>query len=108
MRALAIVSFAAALLGGCAVAPIQAPRDPGTVVLTVRNLAARSLSTTVCGPVACLPARTLAAGARSRFLVDPGSGTRAVVTARRGDRVVAQKPVDFSPGEEIHVDVTVP
>ena len=108
MRVLAPIPFAAALLSGCGVAPFQAPRDAGTVALTVRNLASEPLSTTVCGPIACSPARTLAAGAASRFLVQPGGGTRAVVTARRGDEVVTQMPVDFAPGEEIEVDIAVP
>jgi hypothetical protein len=108
MRVLAIFPCAAALLSGCGVAPLQAPRDPGTVVITVRNLASRSLSTRVCGPVGCSLPQTLNAGARSRFLVQPGGGTRAVVTAMRGNRVVMQKPVDFAPGDEIEVDISVP
>jgi hypothetical protein len=83
MRVPAISLFVAAFLSGCGVAPFQAPRDAGTVVLTVRNLSSQSLSTTVCGPLACSPARTLGAGAASRFPVQPGSGTRAVVTAKR-------------------------
>jgi hypothetical protein len=31
-----------------------------------------------------------------------------VVTAKRGDLVVAQKPVDFTPGDRIMVDIAVP
>jgi hypothetical protein len=58
--------------------------------------------------VACSPAQTLSAGATSRFLIQPGTGTRAVVTAKRGDLVVAQKPVDFTPGDRIMVDIAVP
>lgn len=108
MRVLATLPIAAVLLAGCGVAPLRAPRDAGTVVLTVHNRASEPLSTTVCGPVACSPVRTLAAGARSRFLVQPGNGTRAVVTAKRGDEVVAQHPVDFAPGERIEVDIAVP
>lgn len=108
MRVLATLPFAALLLGGCATAPFQAPRDPGTVVLTVRNLASEPLSTRVCGPVACSPPQMLSAGARSRFLVQPGSGSRAVVTAKRGDRVVDQHRVDFRPGDVIEVDIAGP
>lgn len=108
MRVLASLPFAAVLLGGCATASFQAPRDPETVVLTVRNLASEPLSTRVCGPVDCSPFQMLSAGARSRFLVQPGSGSRAVVTAKRGDRVVAQEPVDFRPGDVIEVDIAGP
>jgi|GEM_PF-3992327 len=107
MRVLSTFVFAI-VLGGCGAAPVQAPRDAGMVVLTVRNLASQSLSTRVCGPVACTPTRMLDAGTRSRFLVQPGNGTRAVVIAKHGDRVVAQKPVDFLPGEQIAVDIAVP
>lgn len=108
MRVLSSLPFATALLAGCATAPVQAPRDPGTVVLTVRNLASEPLSTRVCGPVACSPPQMLPAGAQSRFLVQPGSGSRAVVTAKRGDRVVDQESVDFRPGDAIEVDIAGP
>lgn len=108
MRVLASLPFVAALLGGCATAPLQAPRDPETVVLTIHNRASEPLSTRVCGPVACSAPQMLAAGARSRFLVQPGTGSRAVVTAKRGDRVVDQEPVDFRPGDVIEVDIAGP
>jgi hypothetical protein len=108
MRVLATLPFVAVLLGGCATAPFQAPRDPGTVVLTVHNRASEPLSTRVCGPEDCSAPQMLAAGARSRFLVQPGSGSRAVVTAKRGDRVVDQEPVDFRPGDAIEVDIAGP
>jgi hypothetical protein len=108
MRVLATLPITAVLLAGCGVAPLRAPRDAGTVLLTVHNRASEPLSTTGCGPVACSSARILAAGARSRFLVQPGNGTRAVVTAKRGDEVVAQQPVDFAPGERIEVDIPLP
>jgi hypothetical protein len=108
MRVLATLPFAAALLAGCATAPLPAPRDPETVVLTVRNRASEPLSTRVCGPVDCSPFQMLSAGARSRFMVQPGTGSRAVVTAKRGDRVVDQKPVDFRPGDAIEVDIADP
>ena len=105
MRLLSVLPIACVLLHGCALA--ANPGDPATVVLTVRNRATAPLSTTVCGPMACSAPRTLASGARSRFLVEPGSGSRAVVTAKRGDRVVAQKPVDFSPGDRIAVNIDI-
>lgn len=108
MRVFVSLPFVAALLGGCATAPLQTPRNPGTVVLTVRNRASEPLSTRVCGPVACTPPQMLPAGARSRFLVQPGSGSRAVVTAKRGDQVVDQEPVDFRPGDVIEVDIAGP
>lgn len=108
MRVLSPLPFAAALIAGCATAPLQAPRDPGTVALTVRNLASEPLSTRVCGPVDCSPFQMLSAGARSRFLVQPGSGSRAVVTAKRDDQVVAQERVDFRPGDAIEVDIAGP
>lgn len=104
----AISLLAAVLLSGCGVTSFQAPRDEGTVVITVQNRASTALSTTVCGPVACSPARMLSAGSASRFQVQPGGGSRAVVTAKRGDLVVAQKPVDFAPGDELTVDITIP
>lgn len=108
MRMVSFLPCLGALLGGCGMAALQQPRDPDLVVLTVRNAAAHPFATTVCGPVACSPARTLSAGAASRFLIQPGTGTRAVVTAKRGDLVVAQKPVDFAPGDQIVVDIAVP
>lgn len=108
MRVLAALPLAATLLGGCATTPLQAPRDAETVVLTVRNRSSEPLSTRVCGPVACSAPQMLAAGAQSRFLVQPGSGSRAVVTAKRGDRVVAQEPVDFRAGDAIDVDIAGP
>lgn len=108
MRVLATIPFAAMVLSGCVPALFHAPGNPGAVVLTVRNFAPEPLSTTVCGPVACSHPRMMPAGATSRFLVQPGGGTRAVVTAKRGDRVVAQKSVDFSPGDRIAVQIDVP
>jgi hypothetical protein len=108
MRVVPFLPALAALLGGCGLAELQQPRDSDVVVLTVRNAAARPLATTVCGPVACSPGRKLSAGATLRFLVQPGNGTRTMVTAKRGDLVVAQKPVDFAPGDRIAVDITVP
>lgn len=108
MRVAFFLPCLAPLLTACAGVGFQQPRDADVVLLTVRNTASHSLSATVCGPVACSPARTLSAGAASRFLVQPGGGTRAVVTAKRGDLVVAQKPVDFAPGGRIQVDVAVP
>jgi ABC-type uncharacterized transport system auxiliary subunit len=98
----------ASILTGCTTAHSRQDAAPEDVVILVRNPSSYSLSTTVCGPVECSSPRILAAGGESRFVVQPGRGSRAVVTAKLGDRVVAQHPVDFSPGEEISVDISAP
>jgi hypothetical protein len=104
----AIPILAVAFLSGCGIASFQAPGDTGTVLITVRNRASTPLSTTVCGPAACSPTRMLSAGGVSRFRIEAGGGTRAVVTAKRGDLIVTQKPVDFAPGDEFNVNLNVP
>jgi hypothetical protein len=105
MRMISFLPCLAALLTACGGTGFEQPRNPDVVLLTVRNSASHSITATVCGPVACSPARTLSAGATSRFLVQPGTGTRAVVTAKRGDQVVAQKLVDFAPGDRVAIAV---
>jgi hypothetical protein len=82
-----------------------APLPADAAVILVRNPSSQPLLTTVCGPVECSQPRVLRAGSHARFVVRAGRGTRAVVTAKRADDVVALHPVDFSPGDEIVVEI---
>jgi hypothetical protein len=80
---------------------------PALVTVVVHNPTDTALPTQVCGPFGCSAFREIRPGATSRFQVSPGKVSRAVVTARRGTRV-ASFPVDFSPGEVVHVALALP
>lgn len=102
-----VIAILLACAAGCSgMRPAMAVPPDGAIIL-VRNPSPNPLLTTVCGPVACSEARMMAAGSESRFVVRAGTGTRAVVTAKRGDTVVAQHPVDFVPGDQIRVEIGV-
>lgn len=107
MLSLRLVFPATMLLAGCTLGSARSSgTGSGPAWITVRNVAVEPLSVTVCGPSACHAPRLLQSGDTSRFAVEAGKGTRAVVTGKRGDRVVAQEPVDFSPGHRIAVDIS--
>lgn len=101
---------AAALL--VSTAPGCVPRatiggEPAPVTIVVHNPTSMVLPTQVCGPFGCSAFRKIRPGGTSRFSVDPGRVSRAVVTARRGTRI-ANFPVDVSPGEVVHVELALP
>lgn len=81
--------------------------EPAAVTVVVHNPTATTLPTQVCGPFGCSAFREIRPGGTSRFSVNPGKVSRAVVTARRGTRV-ANFPVDVSPGEVVHVALALP
>jgi hypothetical protein len=81
--------------------------EPARVTVVVHNPTAAALPTQVCGPYGCSGFREIRPGATARFPVEPGKVSRAVVTARRGTRV-ASFPVDFTPGEVVHVALALP
>jgi hypothetical protein len=93
------------LLGACAFATHgTASRD---VAIDVRNQSTRAVDVRVCADE-CSEYRTIAGGRRASFSFPARRNTRAVVTAKRGDRIVGQKPVDFAPGDRIQVAFDVP
>ena len=77
------------------------------VTVVVHNPTATRLPAQVCGGTGCSAFRNLGPGSTTRFRVDPGGTSRAVVTARRGTRI-ANFPVDFTPGETVHVQLALP
>jgi hypothetical protein len=93
--ALVLVSACAAAMG--------ASRNEVTIV--VRNAQQDGMAVRACGPLACSGFRRLDAGARGTFRLAAGGGSRAVVEGKRGDRFVARQPVDFTPGETVHVEL---
>jgi hypothetical protein len=108
MRSYFVFAFAAVALAGCVPANTRRAPLSESVTILVRNPSSQPVSVTVCAPGGCQSERSLAPGSRSRFVVSSRGGTRVVVTAKQGERVVAQHPVDFSPGEEIVVDISLP
>lgn len=103
----------AVLLVFCATgAPGCAPRavigaEPAPVTVVVHNPTATALPTQLCGPAGCSAFREIRPGGASRFRFGPGNVSRAVVTARRGTRI-ANFPVDYTPGDVIHVALSLP
>jgi hypothetical protein len=106
MRAL-LLGFSTAAAAGCAAANAGAG-DPAVFVISVRNPSTVAAQVRVCPPTTCLPRREVAAGAVVEFRLSPDKGTRAVVDAMIGDRVVDQQPVDFQPGERYSVVLAIP
>ena len=103
LAALATTGF----VSGCGLRAAAAA-GPEDVTVVVENPSASSANVHVCPPTACLPPREVAGGGRSAFRFSPVRGTRAVVVAKRGDRVVDQQPVDYRPGERYHVVLDLP
>jgi hypothetical protein len=94
---------------GCALGGKGGDLSSGPAVrVTVLNPSYAPVSVSVCGPTQCTPPREIAGERQADFSFDPSGGTRAVVTASRGDRVVDQQPVDFLPGQRYRVVLDVP
>ncbi|HYW13399.1 MAG TPA: hypothetical protein VE871_15675 [Longimicrobium sp.] len=92
---------------GCASRAQTGASGAALVTVVVHNPTGSRLPTQVCGSLGCSAFRDLAPGSTTRFRVDPGRTSRAVVTARRGTRI-ANFPVDFTPGETVHVALALP
>lgn len=101
------LNLLAIVAAGCAARNAGAA-DDGLVVISVRNPSTVAAEVRVCPPSPCLPPRVIEGGDEAEFRFPPGNGTRAVVDARRGDRVVDQKPVDYRPGERHQVVLEIP
>jgi hypothetical protein len=94
------------VLSACALAG-RTPNHASDVRIEVRNRSTRAVQVRVCADE-CSEYRHVDGGGRERFAFAPRRNTRAVVTAKRGDRVIDQKPVDFEPGDRIQVVFDVP
>lgn len=104
-----LVLAAAGIVSGCAAGRIGGAADSGTAVtVTVRNPSATPVSVSLCEPTECSPFREITGEREADFTFVPSAGTRAVVTAKRGDRVVDQRPIDFEPGGRYRVVLDVP
>jgi hypothetical protein len=77
------------------------------VTIHVANPSSRAVTVTACGPVGCTGAQEIPGRGSGTFVVAPGRGSRAVVTAMRGSRRVAQHPVDFRAGDVIEIALEV-
>ena len=99
------ISLAAALvLAGCA---SVARHEPGKVNLLVHNPSYNAVNVQVCAPVSCTPYVAVAGRASSRFSFVATGGTRAVVTAKKGDRIVARHPIDYQAGDFYRIELDV-
>lgn len=99
----------AGVASGCALGGKGEELSSGpTVRVTVLNPSYAPVSVAVCAPTGCSPLREIAGEREAEFSFAPSSGTRAVVTAKRGDQVVDQQPVDFLPGQRYRVVLDVP
>jgi hypothetical protein len=99
----------ASVASGCALGSKgENPSLRPTVRVTVLNPSYAPVSVAVCAPTGCSPHREIAGEREAEFSFAPSGGTRAVVTAKRGDRVVDQQPVDFLPGQRYRVVLNVP
>ncbi|HEX6373611.1 MAG TPA: hypothetical protein VF006_32090 [Longimicrobium sp.] len=105
----ALVLIGMSMASGCASGGTGgAPASGRTVTITVRNPSPAPVSVSVCAPVECSAFREIAGEREAEFSFDPARGTRAVVTARRGDHVVDRQPVDFLAGQRYRVVLHVP
>lgn len=98
---------AAGFVSGCGLR-VPGANGPRDVTVVVENPSTSSANVHVCPPSACLPTREVAGGSRVEFRFPADRGMRAVVVAKRGDRVVDQRPVDYRPGERYHVVLDLP
>jgi hypothetical protein len=99
----------AGVASGCALGGKGREQSSGsTVRVTVLNPSYAPVSVAVCGPTQCSPPREIAGERQADFSFDAAGGTRAVVTASRGDRVVDQQPLDFLPGQRYRIVLDVP
>ena len=93
---------AAALLAGCATV---ARHEPDKVNLLVHNPSYNAVNVQVCAPASCTPYVTVEGRASSRFSFVAAGGTRAMVTAKKGDRIVARHPIDYAPGDFYRIEL---
>lgn len=107
VRPLLLVLSLPYFAGGCA-AGARGHARMGDVTVAVHNPSESSVDVRVCAPAGCLPPRAVAAGREEEFRFPSEGGTRAVVTAKRGDRVIEQQAVDFRRGMRYHVVLDVP
>lgn len=107
MRQSAVVlALIVSTVPGCA--PGLVVEEPAPVTVVVHNPTATALPAQICGGAGgCSEFREIRPGASARFRIHPGRVSRAVVTARRGTRV-ANFPVDYLPGEVLHVTLSLP
>lgn len=99
----------AGVASGCALGGKGGELSSGPAVrITVLNPSYAPVSVSVCGPTQCSHQREIAGERQADFSFDPSGGTRVVVTASRGDRVVDQQPVDFLPRQRYRVVLDVP
>jgi hypothetical protein len=101
-----LISSLFILVGACALAG-RPSGNANDVNIEVRNRSTRAVQVRVCADE-CSEYRNVAGGGRERFSFPPRRNTRAVVTAKRGNRVIDQKPVDFEPGDRIGVVFDIP
>lgn len=97
------------VVSGCATGRSRASTDDGsTVVVSVENPSSAAVSVSLCEPMRCSPFREIHGRREAEFSFVPTLGTRAVVVAKRGDRVVDQRPIDFLAGQRYRVVLDVP
>lgn len=104
-----LVLVGTSVASGCAMAGFHAsPADGSTVFISVRNPSSAPVSVSLCEPMKCSPFREVHGRRQAEFSFVPTRGTRAVVVAKRGDRVVDQRPIDFLAGQRYRVVLDVP
>jgi hypothetical protein len=108
MRHFSLLVLLVPLVAGCASRGTPSgDAGPARVTVIVHNPTSTQLPAQVCAYRGCSESREIGPGASSRFHLEPGSGTRAVVTTRLESRV-ANFPVDYTPGETLHVELRLP
>lgn len=105
---LTLVLVGTSVASGCAMGGSRtSPADGSTVVVRVRNPSSAAVSVSLCAPMECSPFREIRGKSEVEFSFVPTLGTRAVVMAKRGDRVVDQYPIDFLAGQRYRVVLDV-
>lgn len=94
-------------VGGCALGTAMEGADP-PVTVVVHNPSDAPAWVRFCAPAGCAAEREVPGRDVAEFRFSPRGGTRAVVTAKRGDLVVEQRPIDFRPGERYRVVLDIP
>jgi hypothetical protein len=107
MRPFSLLVLLVPVMAGCALQRAAGGGGPARVTVIVHNPTSVQLPAQVCAYRGCSEAREIGPGGNSRFRFEPGRGTRAVVTTRLDSRV-ANFPVDYAPGETLHVELQLP
>lgn len=107
MRHVSLPALLIPVVAGCALPGAAGDGGPARVTVIVHNPTSKPLPAQVCAYRGCSEPREIGPGANSRFRFEPGNGTRAVVTTRLDSRV-ANFPVDYAPGETLHVELRLP